>query len=232
MVTFGGNGEGWRVVYSTATHQELFDYTIKSFNTAWKYRFPVFLLGDGYQAKMREPLVMYNPEDRGVEVVQPEAFVGKPGVPGKDRKPTHLRNAFSVEEELFDESMSIQGDYDNMVDDVIEWDERNIDDADVVIISHGVVSRAAIAAMNRLREKGYKVGYFRPITLRPFPEKQLRAVAEKCSNFLLVESALGQLARLVKEALFNMDVEQFETIYKPGVGITAEELVEQIEKTR
>jgi 2-oxoglutarate ferredoxin oxidoreductase subunit alpha len=232
MVTFGGNGEGWRVVYSTATHQELFDYTIKSFNTAWKYRFPVFLLGDGYQAKMREPLVMYNPEDRGVEIVQPEVFVGKPGVPGKDRKPTHLRNAFSVEEELFDECMSIQEDYDNMVDDVIEWDERNIEDADVVIISHGVVSRAAIAAMNRLREKGYKVGYFRPITLRPFPDKQLRAVAEKCSNFLLVESALGQLARLVKEALFNLDVEKFETIYKPGVGITAEELVEQIENTR
>ncbi|MDW7650854.1 MAG: ferredoxin oxidoreductase [Bacillota bacterium] len=232
MVTFGGNGEGWRVVYSTATHQELFDYTIKSFNTAWKYRFPTFLLGDGYQAKMREPVVMYNPEDRGIEMVQPEASLLKPGVPGKDRDAAHLRNAFSVEEELYEAATEIQAEYEKMAEEIVEWDEQNIDDADVILISHGVVSRAAFAAMNRLRDKGYKVGYFRPITLRPFPDKQLRAVAEKCSNFVLVESALGQLARLVKEALFNMPVEKFETIYKPGVGITAEELVEKIESTR
>lgn len=232
MVTFGGNGEGWRVVYSTATHQELYDYTIKCFNTAWKYRFPTFLLGDGYQAKMREPLVMYNPEDRGIEMIPAVASVGNPGVPGKDRPAVHLRNAFSVEEELYNFTMPIQEEYERMAEEVTEWEEYNVDGADIVIISHGVVSRAAIAAMNQLREKGYKVGYFRPITLRPFPDKQLRAVAEKCNNFLLVESALGQLARLVKEALFNVPVKDFQTIYKPGVGITAEELVEKIEGTR
>jgi 2-oxoglutarate ferredoxin oxidoreductase subunit alpha len=232
MVTFGGNGEGWRVVYSTATHQELYDYMIKSFNTAWKYRFPVFLLGDGYQAKMREPLVMYNPEDRGIEMVNPEPRVGHEGTPGKDRPAAHLRNAFSVEEELYEATMPIQAEYEKMAEEIVEWEEKNIDDADIVIISHGVVSRAAFAAMNRLRGKGYKVGYFRPITLRPFPDKQLQEVAAKCSNFLLVESALGQLARLVKEALFNVPVKNFDTIYKPGVGITAEELVEKIEGAR
>ena len=36
MTTIGGNGEGFRIVYSTSTHQELYDYTIKAFNTAWK----------------------------------------------------------------------------------------------------------------------------------------------------------------------------------------------------
>ncbi|EEG76577.1 transketolase C-terminal domain-containing protein [Dethiobacter alkaliphilus] len=232
MVTFGGNGEGWRVVYSTATHQEVYDYTIKSFNVAWKYRFPVFLLGDGYQAKMREPVTMYNPEDRGIELVEAEATLGQEGVPGKDRPARHIRNAYSVEEELYEASMPIQEEWEKMAEEITEWEEENIEDADVVIISHGVVSRAAIAAMNRLREKGVKVGYFRPITLRPFPNQQLREVAKKCSNFLLVESALGQLARLVKDALFNIPVENFDTIYKPGVGITAEELVEHIQKTR
>ena len=66
LTTLGGNGEGLRVVYSTATHQELFDYTIKAFNTAWKYRFPTFVLADGYQAKMRESLVMYDPAAKGI----------------------------------------------------------------------------------------------------------------------------------------------------------------------
>ncbi|MCR3921024.1 MAG: ferredoxin oxidoreductase [Firmicutes bacterium] len=232
MMTFGGNGEGWRVVYSTATHQELYDYMIKSFNTAWKYRFPTFVLADGYQAKMREPLTMYNPEDRGIEMVETERFVGLPGVPGTDRPPAHHRNTFSVEEELYEATMPIQKEYEEMSEHVVEWEEEDVDDADIIILSHGVVSRAAKAAKNRLRAKGYKVGYFRPITLRPFPEKALQKVAGKCNNFLLAESALGQFARPVKEALFNVPVNSFETIYKPGVGFTAEELVEKIESAR
>ena len=69
LTTFGGNGEGHRIVYSTATHQEIFDYVIKGFNSAWKYRFPTFIMGDGYQAKMREPLTIYEPRERGIEMV-------------------------------------------------------------------------------------------------------------------------------------------------------------------
>lgn len=76
LTTMGGNGEGIRVVYSTAGHKDLYDYTIKAFNIAWKYRFPTFVLGDGYQAKMREPLTIYDPERRGIKLLQPDPFVG------------------------------------------------------------------------------------------------------------------------------------------------------------
>ena len=100
MTCFGANGEGLRVVYSTGSHQELYDYTIKAFNTAWKYRFPTFVLGDGYQAKMRESLVMYDPEERGIKMVPTEKIVGKDGMPGVDREPSHLRNTYNTEEEL------------------------------------------------------------------------------------------------------------------------------------
>ncbi|MDD2553361.1 MAG: ferredoxin oxidoreductase, partial [Desulfotomaculaceae bacterium] len=75
LTTMGGNGEGMRVVYSTAGHQDLYDYTIKAFNSAWKYRFPAFVLGDGYQAKMREPLTIYEPEKRGITLLEPEPYV-------------------------------------------------------------------------------------------------------------------------------------------------------------
>ena len=46
-----GTVKGFRVVYSSSSHQDLYDFTIKAFNTAWKYRFPTIVLGDGYQAK-------------------------------------------------------------------------------------------------------------------------------------------------------------------------------------
>ena len=67
LTCYGGNGEDIRIVYSTNSHQELFDYTIK-LNTAWKYRFPTFVLGDGTSHKCVK-LTLYNPEDRALEMV-------------------------------------------------------------------------------------------------------------------------------------------------------------------
>jgi 2-oxoglutarate ferredoxin oxidoreductase subunit alpha len=231
MTTLGGNGEGLRVVYSTATHQELFDYTIKAFNTAWKYRFPTFVLGDGYQAKMRESLTMYDPAGRGIEMVPTEPYVGKPGMPGVDRDPTHLRNTYNVEEELYEVLEQYLADYAKAAPEIAEYEAFDTGDAELVVISHGVVSRAGKAAVQELRQAGYKVGYFRPITLRPLPVDQLREVAGKAKQFLVVESANGQLDRLVKEAVFGCPVEML-SLFKPGVGVTTEEVVARVKEIK
>lgn len=226
MTTYGGNGEGFRIVYSPATHQELFDYTIKAFNTAWKYRFPTFVLGDGYQAKMRESLTLYDPEERGIELISPEAYIGKEPVNG-EKKPTHMRNTYNTEEELFEVVTKYQEDYNKFAPEIIEFQEFNCDDADIVIVSHGVVSRAAKSAVEELRNQGLKVGYFRPITLRPFPAEQLKAVAAKTKTLLLVESSLGQMAKLVKDAIYG-STSALEYLFKPGVGVTSEEIVAKV----
>ncbi|TYO97015.1 transketolase C-terminal domain-containing protein [Desulfallas thermosapovorans] len=231
MTTLGGNGEGLRVVYSTANHQELFDYTIKAFNTAWKYRFPTFVLGDGYQAKMRESLTMYDPASRGITMVPTEPYVGKEGTPGVDREPTHLRNTYNVEEELFEVLEQYLADYAKAAPEIAEYDAFDTDDADLVVISHGVVSRACKAAVKELREEGYKVGYFRPITLRPLPVDQLREVAGKAKQLLVVESANGQLDRLVKEAIYGNTTEML-SLFKPGVGVTTEEVVARVKEIK
>ena len=229
LTTSGGNGEALRIVYSTATHQELYDYTIKAFNAAWKYRFPTFILGDGYQAKMREPLVMYNPQDKGVEMVASEPFVGKKGKFGEGREPAHLRNAFSMEEELYEIVMEHIQDYNKITPQIVEYVSLGCEEADLVIVAHGIVSRAAVAAQEKLRREGYRVGFFRPITLRPFPVRALRKVCKSTSKFLVVESAFGQLARLVKEALFGLEAEMDE-IFMPGLGITSEKIIGHVKK--
>ncbi len=227
LTTFGGNGEGHRIVYSTSDHQELFDYTIKAFNTAWKYRFPTFVLGDGYQAKMREPLTIYDPETKGISMVPTEPIVGAPGMPGVDRDPVHLRNCLNTEEELYNIVQDNQAVYESIWSEIEEHDAINCGDADIVIISAGVVSRSAKEAMQRLREEGLKVGYFRPITLRPFPVKAIKAALTNAKKMLIVESAEGQLARLVKDAAYGLTV-PIETLFKPGMGVTSEEIVDKI----
>lgn len=220
LTTFGGNGEGMRIVYSTATHQEIYDYVIKGFNTAWKYRFPVFILGDGYQAKMREPMEMYDPEDRGIEMVPTYPLIGLPGKISEGREPQHLCNIYSLEEELYEVVMKVAAEYESIQDQIVEYDEKNCDDADIIVVSHGVVSRAADDAVKTLRAQGIKAGYFRPITLRPFPGQQLRdAIAKSGAKKLLIaESAYGQLDKLTKQEIFGETV-KIENLFMPGVGI-------------
>ncbi len=229
MTCFGGNGEGYRIVYSTANHQELYDYTIKSFNVAWKYRYPTFVLGDGYQAKMRESLTIYDPQTRGIELEPTVPLVGGPGTPGVDREPNHLRNTYNTEEELFEVVRGMSIEYENNAPQLIEYHEENCEDADVVLVSHGIVSRACTTAMNHLRKEGHKVGFFRPITLRPFPNKELRAVADRVKKLLVVESAEGQFAKLVMEGIYGSTT-PIEKYYRPGLGITADEVVAETKK--
>ncbi len=227
MTTIGGNGEGFRIVYSTANHQELFDYTIKAFNVAWKYRFPTFILGDGYQAKMRESLTMYDPEEKGIQPAPAERYVGKPGIPGVDRPPGHYRNTYNVEEEIYEVVENVAREFNAIAPGLAEYDSLAADRSDLVVVSHGVVSRAVKEAVVELREAGLKVGYFRPITLRPLPEKELRDVANKAKALLMVESAKGQMARLVKDAIYGCSADML-TLYKPGMGITAEEVAARV----
>lgn len=229
LTTLGGNGEGTRIVYSTANHQELYDYTIKAFNTAWKYRFPTFVLGDGYQAKMREPLTVYDPEARGVGLIAPEAFVGGPGVPGQDRPPAQHRNTFSLEEELNEKVMHDVGEFLKIAPEVAEHQSLGTEDADLVVVSHGVVTRAVREAVNGLRQQGFKVGWFRPVTLRPLPGPEIRRLAAAAKKVLIVESAYGQLARLFKEAAYGSRAEILE-LYKPGIGITAGEVEARVKE--
>lgn len=229
LTTYGGNGEGHRIVFSTATHQELYDYTIKGFNTAWKYRFPTFMLGDGYQAKMREPLEMYDPEERGIQMVETNPLLGVEGHIGENREPQHLCNIYSLEEELYDVVLKHAAEYEKIIPELIEYEERECEDADIIIVSHGVVSRAADDAVKALRAQGIKAGYFRPITLRPFPQAQLREVIAKSGTkkLLVAESAYGQLYRLMKQEIYGETV-PIETLFKPGVGIIDYDIINKV----
>ncbi|MBE3571920.1 MAG: ferredoxin oxidoreductase [Moorella humiferrea] len=225
LTCFGGNGEGLRIVYSPSSHDELFLYTIKAFNSAWKYRFPTFVLGDGYQSKMREPVTIFDPETRGITMEPCRPMVGLPGLPGEEREPAHLRNTYNLEDELYEVLMEAIKAYDSVAPQVMEWDVYAVDDAELLIIAHGVVSRAARAAVAVLRERGYKAGYFRPITLRPFPAEPLRPLAGRARNILVVESAYGQLKRQVQAGLYGIST-PVTGYLRPGMGITLEEIVE------
>ena len=229
LTCFGGNGEGFRIVYSTAGHQDLFDYTIKAFNTAWKYKFPTFLLADGYQGKMREPVTLYDPASRGVTMEPCTAILRAPGKIDVDRKANHIRNTFNLEEELMEELDKYEEEFNRIAPEIEEYMEYKADDAEILIIAHGIVSRSAMTAVDELREKGIKAGLFRPITIRPLPVKPMRAACERAKQILFTESANGQLMRMVLEKIYGLKT-PYSTLFKMGVGVTGDDIVNKVEQ--
>jgi len=228
LTCFGGNGEGLRLVYSTSSHQELYDYTIKAFHNAWRYRFPTFILGDGYQAKMREPLQIYEPAERGIGPIPKESIFGSVRA-GEEEPLLHLRNSFSVEEELSEVLRRHLDDYARAAPELVEHEFIGEFGGELLVTAHGIVGRAARQAVQELREEGRRVNFFRPITLRPFPEEAFREALQMSGGaVLVVESAEGQLGNLVRLAAAGRGLPDFRSCYRPGVGITSEEIKEAV----
>ena len=214
LTCFGGNGEGFRIVYSTANLQELYDYTLKAFKIAWKYRWPVFILADGYQGKMMGEVEISNIKCQ-MSNIEP---ILKKGV--------NLRNCFNREEEIGEIIKRYQKEYQQVREEIEEHENYQIKGAKIILIAHGIVAAATKVAVDRLRKKKIAAGLFRPITLRPFPARVAIGVLKEAEKIVVLESAEGQLANLLKdEVLIPKPLIEY---YKPAVGFTPEEIVKTI----
>lgn len=222
LTCFGGNGEGLRIVYSCASVQDMFDYAIKAFNTAWKYRFPTFVLSDGYLGKTLTSIETYSTTEKNIEVVESSAFLLNP------RKEhgtfSNLRNTYNLESELNTKINDSNRDFVNFEPEIIEYEDIRTLDADIIIFAHGVVSAVAKDAVDILRSDNIKVGLFRPITLNPFPKQTANSILKDKKMIIVVESSLGQFEKLVKNNLYGQSV-PIKSILKPAMGITADEIV-------
>jgi len=249
LTCFGGNGEGLRVVYSTSGLQDLYDYTLKAFATAWKYRFPTFVLGDGYQGKMKGEVEIYKPQnliDSQPILLADEKYAAGdkkslayyyPYINQLTHRPltnislgdsVNLRNCLNLEEDIFEIIESYKRDFQKVTPEIVEYEEMETKNAETIIFAHGIVAAAARVAVERLRENGVKVGLFRPITLRPFPTQQIRRVIKNTKRLIVTESALGQFGGMIKEALYGQTDIPIATYYRPALGITPEMLVDKV----
>jgi 2-oxoglutarate ferredoxin oxidoreductase subunit alpha len=77
-------------------------------------------------------------------------------------------------------------------------EQYEVEDAEIVVVAYGVAARIVRSAVDKARREGMKVGWIRPITLWPFPYKQICAAAEQLRIFLTVEMSLGQMVEDVK----------------------------------
>lgn len=224
LTTHGGNGEGLRIVYSPSNLQEIYDYIIKAFDVAWKYRFPTFILSDGCLGKTLGEVYYHKKKNTLVEPI----LLDKNRINSGNY--LNLRNCYSIEEELGDVLEKHLLDYDLASEEIIEYETFHIKDAVLIIFAHGSVAQSAKTAILEAREQGIKVGLFRPITLRPFPLEAIRQSVKNSKKILTVEASNGQFSNLVKEALYGVTNDPYYTLFKPAVGIDPEEVLEKIQE--
>ncbi len=183
----GGNGDYRTFVFGPGNVQELADYTIKAFELADKYRMVAMILGDGFLGQMAEGFEL--PEK--VEKL-PAKDWALTGAKGRDPK-TIASLRLKPDEYLEQHNLELQAIYDEITEKETIYDTYMVEDAEVLIVAYGTSSRVCRKAIRMLRESGIKVGMFRPITLWPFPYKELIDASKGMKKVLTVEMSLGQM---------------------------------------
>jgi 2-oxoglutarate ferredoxin oxidoreductase subunit alpha len=188
----GGNGDYRSIVLAPGNVQELADLTVDAFELADKYRMVVTILGDGYLGQMSEPVIL--PEPTVNPPAKPWAVSGNKG-----RKPNQVMSLrLSPEDYLEKHNIHLQELYSRVEKEIPKAENFLTDDADYIIVSYGTSSRIVRKAVKALREEGIKAGLFRPITLWPYPMKELNELSKKVKKVLTVEMSAGQMLEDVK----------------------------------
>ena len=226
QVRFGSHGDYRVIALSPSSPQECFEFNITAFNLAEKYRCPVFLMMDECVGHMLERVDI--PRANEIEVWNRAYTDKKPGeywpyeVPEGEIVPpfakagdgyryhvtglTHDHRGYPVMTWQVHEEMQkhLVSKIDGNVEDIIDFDEDEIDGADVVVISYGISSRVSVKAIQAARADGLKVGHMRLKVVWPFPEKRLQEIAPHIKKFVFPELNLGQVV-LEAQRLVGLD---------------------------
>ena len=195
----GGNGDYRTPVYAPYDVQELYNLTIKAFDTADMYRTPVIVLTDGMIGQMMEPVDLDEYESDTNIVKKEWATDGT----NRERKPNIINSLYLNAEELENHNKNLQNKYSEITNNEILYETFNIDEAELILTAYGTSARICETVVKSMNDLGLKVGIIRPITLWPFPFNAYREINKNCDKILVVEMNNGQMIDDVKIALGN-----------------------------
>ncbi|MCX7827896.1 MAG: 2-oxoacid:acceptor oxidoreductase subunit alpha [Thermanaerothrix sp.] len=246
---WGTHGDHGTIAYAPSSVQESFDLTVTAFNMAERFRQPVLIMTDEVVGHMREKIVVPDKVDtieRKRPSVSPDQFV--PYRPDDDDVPPmaafgdgyrwHVTGLTSNDwgfptnnaSDIDRKATRIIRKVDRFRDQIVSYSHEGLDDAEVLVLSYGCVSRSALRAVRELRSRGIKVGHFRPITIWPFPDKELRELASHVKKVIVpelnagqmvleVERVMGRYAEVISKTLINGE------LFKPAQIMAAVEEV-------
>ena len=225
----GGNGDYYVIVLAPNSVQEMADFVDLAFELAFKHSNPAMILTAAVIGQMMEKVVLPPQKPRKTEEeikrLYPWATVGRT----KDRQPNILTSLELKPEVMEERNLHLQQKYAEIQNNEVRYETQKMEDADYVIVSFGSAARIAEKALELAREQGIKVGLFRPITLWPFPSKQIAEVAKGKKGILVAEINAGQMVEDVRLAVNgSVKVEHFGRL--GGIVPEPEEIVNALKE--
>ena len=218
----GGHGDYHCIVYAPSTMQEAVDLVQLSFDKADEYRMPVMMLGDGLLGQMMEPVTIG--EKTPIAVDKSWAATGW----DDKSRPRAVINSLSLDPyELEQQNIQRQAKYQHVRENETMYTTVNAENCDILVVAYGSMARIMRTVVEDIQ--GVNVGLFCPLTLWPFPEKELAALAKGKKAVVCVEMSAGQMVEDVKLAVMNAAPVHFYG-RMGGVVPTAEEIGEELIK--
>jgi len=196
-----GHGNTHAIVLAPSTPQEMLDLTMLAFDLSFAYRNPVVILGDGYLGQMTG------------KVELPKHLV-KPGLPSwavwgdAAHRGNLVCSIYLAESDLEAHNVRLNAKYASIAEREQRADSFLCDDADVVLVACNTPAQMAKGAVRDLRARGIRAGWFRPVTLWPFPIEALRSVLGRARRLVVVEASAGQLEDELRLAMSHGGVGQ------------------------
>ncbi len=197
----GGNGDYNVIVLAPYSVQEMADFVDLAFELSFKYRNPAMILSDGVIGQMMERVVLPPVKPRRTEEeIAKECPWATNGHGLKNRKPNILTSLELDPAIMEQRNLHLQRKYEEIRKNEIRFETTQCEDADYIIVAFGSAARIAQKAVDMARAEGLKLGLFRPITLWPFPYKQLNELSHNVKGMLVAEINAGQMIFDVKMA--------------------------------
>ena len=222
---WGTHGDHPTIAIAPSSVEECYKLCVRCFNLSEKYRTPVIFLMDEIVGHLRESIEI--PEPNEIEIINRScpadpkhtapAYSCKDGelvpcmapfgsgerynitglIHGEDGFPTNSTEIADKQVKRLIQKVEAN------LDDILDWEEGKLEDAETCIVCYGGTARSVYSAVESLRAQGEKVGFFRPITVWPFPEKRMAEIAKKVKRIVVAEHNNGQLLLEVERVIKN-----------------------------
>ena len=249
---WGNHGDAPAIVLYPNSVLESYELSIRAVNLAEKYRTCVILLSDEVLGHMRETVEI--PEidnDKIIErikpTIPPEWYKHYPET-AKYRSPmasfgdgyryhvtglTHDAKGFPTNraDEAEIQNARLKKKITYHLDDLIQVEDYEMDDARIAVFAAGITSRAAKEAVRSARRKSRKVGMLRPLTIWPFPDEVIRERFKNVKAVVVPELNEGQMLGELKRVLGNK-IKYYPIQKTSGELITPDEISAAIKEVR
>lgn len=194
VVKGGGHGNYRNIVLAPASVQEMADLTMLAFDLADKYRNPAVVMADGFIGQMMEPVDLKEHEIAALKKLW--------AVEGTSETRNNLICSIYLEpDDLEEHQRRMEAKYIRCAQEEQRWETYLTEDAEILVVGFGIVSRVLRSAVEQARREGVRAGLFRPITLWPFPSQALAEAASRVEKVLVVELSNGQMVEDVRLAV-------------------------------